>query len=114
MVDVNERAVALARHNATANNIANVDIRVHDGIQSLKLPPLDWALTNPPIRAGKSVIQRLAMEAANALKPSGSLLMVIRTKQGAKSMQKFLEETLGPTEVIKKGRGFRVLRATKT
>ncbi len=114
MVDVNERAVALARENLAKNGIENAKVMVSDGLNGL--PPdltFDWVLSNPPIRAGKLVIYQLLTDAYHRLKPSGCLLVVIRTKQGAKSLESYLTELAGECVTIEKKAGFRVLKCCK-
>ncbi|HHT90519.1 MAG: methyltransferase [Bacillota bacterium] len=114
MVDVNERAGELARENMAKNGITNAQIFVGNGIQAL--PPglrFDAVLSNPPIRAGKAVFYPLLSEAYHILKPGGCLWVVIRTKQGAKSLQAYLEELAGSCQTMAKKAGFRVLKCCK-
>ncbi len=55
MVDVNELALELARKNATANQIENVEIKTSD-IYDQVTQRYAAILTNPPVRAGKQVV----------------------------------------------------------
>lgn len=113
MVDVNERAVELARKNVQANGICNAEVLVSDGLSALAGLSFDWVLSNPPIRAGKQVVYSLLTDAFHALKPGGCLLVVIRTKQGAKSLEAYLEELAGSCTTMDKKGGFRVLKCCK-
>ncbi|NLM41685.1 MAG: class I SAM-dependent methyltransferase [Firmicutes bacterium] len=113
MVDVNERAVELARQNLDANGIENAQVLVSDGLTALPEVSFDWVLCNPPIRAGKKVVYQLLTDAYRALKPGGCLLVVIRTKQGAKSLQAYLEELAGSCDTVEREGGFRVLQCCK-
>jgi len=113
MVDVNERAVELARRNLAANGIKNAQVLVSHGLAALQGLSFDWVLSNPPIRAGKKVVYPLLAEAYQALKPAGCLLVVIRTKQGAKSLQAYLEGLAGSCDTVDMKGGFRVLRCCK-
>lgn len=113
MVDVNERALDLARENLARNRIENAQVILSDGLDSVKNLNFDWVLSNPPIRAGKKVVYALLTDAYNALKPGGCLLVVIRTKQGAKSLEAYLKDLTGNCETIKKKAGFRVLKCCK-
>ncbi|HEX6971827.1 MAG TPA: methyltransferase, partial [Limnochordia bacterium] len=70
----------------------------------------DQVLMNPPIRAGKAVIERLVAEATSRLFPTGELWLVVRTAHGAKSLQRWLQERFGPVEEAAKGSGYRVFR----
>lgn len=112
MVDVNERAVALAKENVEKNQINNATVMVSDGISALRDLTFDWVISNPPIRAGKKVMYPLLAEAYDRLNPGGCLLVVIRTKQGAKSLEAYLQE-LSNCETLKKKAGFRVLKCCK-
>ncbi|HPT82816.1 MAG TPA: methyltransferase [Limnochordia bacterium] len=113
LVDVNERAVELARQNLAANGITNAQVFLSDGLAALPAVEFDWVLCNPPIRAGKKVVYALLTEAYQALKPGGCLLVVIRTKQGAKSLQTYLEELAGGCTTLERQGGFRVLQCCK-
>ena len=110
MVDVNERAVELARANLTKNRIENARVLVSNGLEALSGQKFNWVLSNPPIRAGKAVYYPLLTDAYYALKPGGCLMVVIRTKQGAKSLEAYLKESTGDCETMVKKAGFRVLR----
>ena len=83
LVDVNSRAVDLAKVNSEINK---VDINVYktDDINTLNLT-FDSIVLNPPIRAGKRVIYELYEKAHFNLKKEGRLFIVIQTKHGAKS-----------------------------
>ena len=114
MVDVNERACELARKNLIRNGIDHAQVFLGDGIKSLpENVAFDWVLSNPPIRAGKAVVYPLLTEAYHALKPGGCLVVVIRTKQGAKSLEGYLLDLVGNCDTIEKKAGFRVLKCCK-
>jgi 16S rRNA (guanine1207-N2)-methyltransferase len=116
MVDVNERAVELARANAETNGVRNVSFAVSDLFEALDGRSFDVILTNPPIRAGKAVVHRIFEEARAHLNPGGSLWIVIQKKQGAPSAKAKLEELYGTeaVEEIGKDKGYRILVATKS
>lgn len=113
LVDVNERAVDLANKNIKANKISNAQASVSDGLQNLAGYKFDNIITNPPIRAGKKVIYPMLADAYDALKPGGCLFVVIRTKQGAKSLESHLQGLSGDCSTIQKKSGFRVLKCCK-
>ena len=56
MIDVNERALSLAMHNARQNNIANAEIYPSDALSAVTKKGFAAILTNPPIRAGKETV----------------------------------------------------------
>lgn len=113
MVDVNERAVDLARRNVEANGITNAHVVVSNGLAALSGLSFDWVLSNPPIRAGKKVFYPMLTDAYHALKPGGCLLVVIRTKQGAKSLQAYLAELAGNCTTVAMKGGYRILQCCK-
>ncbi|NMB19805.1 MAG: class I SAM-dependent methyltransferase [Firmicutes bacterium] len=114
MVDVNERACELAQENAIRNGIGQAKVMVSDGLGALPDDlTFDWVLSNPPIRAGKDVYYKLLTDAFHALKAGGCLLAVIRTKQGAKSLESYLQDLAGHCETVEKKAGFRVLKCCK-
>lgn len=113
MVDVNERAAVLARRNLKANRVTNADVRVGDALEPVRGIAFDTILTNPPIRAGKAVIYRMVDEAYGALKPGGSLWVVIQNKQGAPSMKKKMQELFGNVLDVERKAGFHILQSVK-
>jgi 16S rRNA (guanine1207-N2)-methyltransferase len=114
LIDINERAVELARLNAEANGIHNVSFGQSDLFEAVQDESFDVILSNPPIRAGKAVVHRLFAESIGFLKPGGTLWVIIQNKQGAASARSKLEEIFGEDEVseITKDKGFRLYRCT--
>lgn len=51
MIDINSRAVELARENAQHNGIRNVTVMESDVLSAVEGQTFDVILTNPPIRA---------------------------------------------------------------
>ncbi|GKW47654.1 class I SAM-dependent methyltransferase [Planococcus sp. NCCP-2050] len=113
MVDVNMRAIELAKKNAEKNSIENVKIYESDGLSAVAENDFSAILTNPPIRAGKETIFRFYEEAYEKLKQGGSLWVVIQKKQGAPSTQEKLTELFGDCQVIDKKKGYFIFEARK-
>lgn len=113
MIDINERAVELAKENAKRNEVHNVRVIQSDRFEGLGENVFDVILTNPPIRAGKSVVHDIFAGAAERLKPGGSLWVVIQKKQGAPSAFEKLQSLFGSVEEVKKDKGYRIFAATK-
>ena len=107
MVDVNERAIELAKENIKVNNLNN-NIFISDVYSNVN-DKYNYIITNPPIRAGKEVIRRFLFGAKDYLNDNGSLYFVMRKDHGVKSMVKELEE-IYKVEVIAKDKGFYVVR----
>ena len=112
MADVNLRALDLSRENAKRNR-AEVRCLESDGMEAVKGERFDMVITNPPIRAGKQVIYRMFADAAECLRPGGSLILVIRKQQGAESCIRYLQTLFPEVEKTAKSGGFWVLKATK-
>ncbi|RNF38646.1 class I SAM-dependent methyltransferase [Planococcus salinus] len=113
MVDVNSRALELAKKNTEKNGVTNVSIYESDGLASVKETGFSSILTNPPIRAGKETIFRFYEEAYQKLTDGGSLWVVIQKKQGAPSTQAKLEELFGEVRVADKKKGYFIFEARK-
>lgn len=113
LVDINERAVELAARNIKVNGISNATALKSDGCEALSHIFFDWVISNPPVRAGKKVVYRILSEAYHALRPGGCLLVVMRTKQGAKSLQRYLKELAGNCDTLERKSGYRILSSCK-
>jgi 16S rRNA (guanine1207-N2)-methyltransferase len=112
MLDVNHRALELSKRNSVANKV-NVNIVESDGFTNIN-SLYDTIITNPPIRAGKTVIYKMYEDAKNHLRESGVLYLVINKKHGAPSTISYLEELFGNCEVVDKKSGFNVLKCVKS
>lgn len=112
LVDVNELALSLARENATRNQITNVKIFSSDQYAAVT-GQYAAILTNPPIRAGKSVVHGILSGAYAHLIPNGVLTVVIQKKQGAPSAQQKMEEVFGNVEVLAKNKGYFILQSRR-
>ena len=104
-VDVNERALMLAKENASNNrvNVSFIKSNIYENIDE----SFDLIITNPPIRAGKRVVLEILNEAKNHLNREGELWAVIRKDQGVKSIIKCLNESY-QVEIKEKNKGFYV------
>ncbi len=108
MVDINERAISLAKKNAALNNV-NVNIFKSDIFSNVD-KKYDFIITNPPIRVGNKILYEILFSSLKHLKEKGKLLFVINKDQGAKSVMKNLNETCS-TKLIEKNKGFYVILA---
>jgi 16S rRNA (guanine1207-N2)-methyltransferase len=113
MVDVNERAVELAKRNAELNQIANVTVLQSDRLEAVRGRQFDVVLTNPPIRAGKETVHSIFEQAHDALVSGGTLWVVIQKKQGAPSAWAKLESLFAEVEEVERDKGYWILKATK-
>ncbi len=110
-VDINPRAVELTQINCAQNHVP-CDAFVSDGFAAVD-GLFSHVVTNPPIRAGKAVIYGMFEDSFRHLVRRGTLIAVIRRKQGAESAVKKLTEIFGNCEVISRDKGYWVLRSTK-
>lgn len=110
MTDINQRAVELARRNLHANGVNNGEVVQGDGYENVR-GAFDAIITNPPIRAGKTVIYGMFADALKFLKPGGSLFIVIRKQQGAPSAVKYLKTLFEEVEIIDRESGFHIIQA---
>jgi 16S rRNA (guanine1207-N2)-methyltransferase len=112
MYDVNLRALDLARKNMILNNVSNAFAFESYLFEKVEVKA-DLILTNPPIRAGKSVIFKLYEDAYKHLNENGVLLVVIQRKQGAPSTMEKLKSIYNNVEVIEKKGGYWIISAAK-
>jgi 16S rRNA (guanine1207-N2)-methyltransferase len=113
MIDVNKRAIELAKRNAQKNNLQNVLIFESDRFSNVDQTRFSAILTNPPIRAGKKIVHDILEESYHYLTRNGSLWVVIQKKQGAPSAIKKLESIFDEVSVVKKDKGYFVIRAER-
>ncbi|MGG6312223.1 class I SAM-dependent methyltransferase [Paenibacillus macerans] len=113
MIDVNGRAVELAKENAAANKVDNVTILESDLFAAVGDRQFDVVLTNPPIRAGKATVHAIFEGAFERLRSGGALWVVIQKKQGAPSAKEKLESLFSRVEEVTKDKGYRIFKAVK-
>lgn len=112
MIDINERAVALAQNNIELNGITNACAYQSDGFNNVT-GKYNLIISNPPFRAGKKVVHGLVERAPEFLLPSGGLVVVVQRKQGAESLTNKMKEVFNNVEVLDRSGGYRVLLSRK-
>ncbi len=110
MVDVNLRALHLARRNADENSVNHVHVFESNCYHNIS-SKYSSIITNPPIRAGKKVVYDIVMNARDYLEKDGKLFLVIRKEQGAKSLIVDLEKVYN-VEVLEKKKGFFIIKCS--
>lgn len=113
MVDINQRAIDLAQRNARINQITGTDIHQSNIYETLNQSEYAAIVSNPPIRAGKKVVHEILSGAQALLKTGGTLTVVIQKKQGAPSAEKKMKEVFGNATIVKKDKGYYILRSVK-
>ena len=112
MVDVNPRAVELARLNAKLNGVSDRVVVLHgDLYEPVNGMVFDAILSNPPLAAGMRVVERIVREAPPHLKPGGTLQMVLR--KGVERIARLMDEVFGGHEVLVRKKGYTVLMARR-
>lgn len=112
MVDINERAVALANENTVLNKVKNARALQSDGFENVS-GVYNTIVCNPPIRTGKKVIYSLFESSIAFLERAGEIYLVIQKKQGAESAMNKLRDIYGNCEVIYKEGGYWIIRSIK-
>ncbi|TCP24153.1 16S rRNA m(2)G 1207 methyltransferase [Scopulibacillus darangshiensis] len=111
MIDINERAVGLAKNNAERND-AKVTVVQSDLFENVS-GNYAAVITNPPIRAGKQIVHNVFSGAYSLLSDEGELWVVIQKKQGAPSALEALGEQFGEVETVVKKKGYYIIKAKK-
>lgn len=115
MIDINQRAVWIARENLKLNKISNAKVywgNFYDPVKKEK-ERFDIVMTNPPLAIGHKNIFNFIATTLDYLKPSGALYLVARTKQGAKKISEIMERTFENVELVALQSGYRLFRSQK-
>jgi 16S rRNA G1207 methylase RsmC len=114
MVDVNLRAVQLAKENAKRNGAENAEVRhgsLYEPVEDMQFAAV---LCNPPISAGLQTVRSLVTGAPRHIESEGSLQMVVRSSKGGKRLTDLLKETFGNVTVLARASGYRVILSEKS
>jgi 16S rRNA (guanine1207-N2)-methyltransferase len=117
-VDVNQRAVALARDNAKALGLGHFRALTPEEVPAEVRFDAIWS--NPPIRVGKPALHDLLMKWLPRLKRGGAAYLVVQKNLGSDSLQDWLSTELEAKEPgafrvgrYASARGFRLLRVQR-
>ena len=113
LADINSRALALASRSIAELNLSDRVTCLQSDIYEKVEGTFDSIVVNPPIRAGKKVINQMFVGARQYLIDGGSLYVVIRRKQGAESALKYIETVFENVSVLHKEKGYWIIRAVK-
>ena len=111
-LDVTDRALKLSMINNEINQTDFKVAKVSDDLSKYN-NSFETVLLNPPIRAGKEVIYTMFDWAHKFLKETGVLYVVIKKQHGAASAIKELKTLFDDVEVIKKSKGYFIIKNTK-
>ena len=111
-VDVNERAIEVARRSVKLNDLSNVRVvTVGDVPAELQFDAI-WS--NPPIRIGKDELHRLLREWLARLTPQGCADLVVHKNLGSDSLAKWLAAEGYVVQRHASKQGYRILHVTRT
>jgi 16S rRNA (guanine1207-N2)-methyltransferase len=110
MIDVNKRAVHLAKRNIKKINF-NGSVFESDAYENVN-SKYDVIITNPPIRVGKTKLLEILMSAFDYLNTNGKLYFVIRKDQGALSIKKIMEDKY-KVDMLSRSKGYIVYKVSK-
>ena len=112
MCEINERAYNLILKNIEQNKADSIAYHsdLYEAVDNMQFSSI---ITNPPIRAGKSVVYAIYDGAYERLVSGGELWVVIQKKQGAPSSKDHLISVFGNCEVVNKDKGYYILKSVK-
>ena len=110
MVDINDRAINLAKENMSLNKVKG-NVFISDVYSNIN-KKYNYIITNPPIRAGKEVVRRFLLGGYDYLTDDGTLYFVMRKDHGVKSMIKELENKY-IVSILNKDKGFYMVSLSK-
>ena len=113
MVDVNKRAVRLARRNVEINSVQNVVVKRGHLYEPVKGVMFNCVLSNPPVSAGMETVRAIISEAPEHMVNRALFQMVVKSKIGGKRLLTFFEEAFGNVRVSARKSGYRVLISEK-
>ena len=111
-IDVNERALLLARENAERLGVADrFTACLPDEVPSGATYDEIWS--NPPIRVGKDALHELLLRWLPRLTPEGRAVLVVGKNLGSDSLARWLAGEGYPTVKQASAKGFRVLETRR-
>ena len=115
-VDVNQRALSLARDNAKTLGIPDFHAVIPAEVPAEIRFSAIWS--NPPIRVGKEMLHDMLLTWLPRLEAGGTAYLVVQKNLGADSLQRWLADHLDPSELEvdrhASARGFRLLSVHRT
>ncbi len=109
MVDINPLAVKTAKQNAKINNVEDNIVVLHgDLYEPVKGMMFDAIYSNPPLSAGKNVVEKIIVEGKNHLKENGFMQLVLA--KGGNYYAEIARKKYSRIEIVKK-QGYTILTA---
>ncbi|MBR3661037.1 MAG: class I SAM-dependent methyltransferase [Bacilli bacterium] len=107
MIDINKRAIHLAKMNIKDNECLDIDCLESDGFSNIN-KQYDYIITNPPIRVGKEKLYSLIKDCKYYLNRKGKVYLVIRKEQGSKTFIRDFS-SIYMVEILEKKKGFCII-----
>ncbi len=111
MVDVNPSAVEAAKRNAELNGVKVTVLQgnLYEPVDALGIKDFATIVSNPPLAAGKEVVEKIIVGASERLRKGGKLQIVMA--QGGEWAEKLMKEFFQEVE-RKRKKGYTILKAT--
>ena len=106
LVDCNTVAVACARYTIEANQVANADVRLGDGVEGHDPASFDLVLSHLP--RGREVQRELIRGTARVLRPDGRFIFVASRHVGVKGCVTYARDLFGRCGVVRQKKGYHV------
>ena len=100
-LEINERAVMLAKKNSDLNGVENACFQQGDFLEFQTNQSFDLIVSNPPIKIGKQNLFKFYEKASVLLAENGHFSLVVKHSQGAESHIKFLKTLFKSVEFKK-------------
>ena len=107
-VDVNERALELARVNVATAHASNVTASLPDDVP--ETVRFDAIYSNPPVRVGKEALHAILLRWLARLRPGASAYLVVQRNLGSDSLATWLAGRGFEVVRLKSKKGYRVLQ----
>ncbi len=112
LVDINPRAVELAKLNARINKVQDRVVVLQGNLyEPLGNINFNLIVSNPPISAGQQVVEELVRKAKEYLVQGGTIEIVLR--KGVDNIMKVMKETYGNVEIVARKSGYKILKSIK-
>lgn len=113
MVDVNERAVRLAKQNVRLNGVDNAEVRRGRLYEPVRDLSFNCVHSNPPVSAGMETVKAIIVKAPERMTDKALFQMVVKSKIGGKRLHTLLEVTFGNVKILARNSGYRVFISEK-
>ena len=110
LIDINEKAISLTKENIDNYHLDNVECFVSNGFEKIT-SKYAAIVINPPIRAGKEVINKMFADSVKHLTQNGSLYIVIKKSLGAPSAIKYLQTLYANVLILNKDKGYYIIKS---